>query len=194
SAGWMPPHVRHAVRLRRLRAGGGSPRHRAGSRGQVARLRGEPVRDLRLLHPALHGAGSRGAGKHHRLCRALAAERGLRAARRDSHAAGWAGAAGRSPRAHVAGWPASRARERGPGGGSLTVSGGRRVVLPVIGRRVAVEFLRAFALTVLAFLAIYVLADFFDRFDSFLAHDARPSAIIRLFLYRMPLIVTQVTP
>ena len=48
-------------------------------------------------------------------------------------------------------------------------SGGRpRFLLPVIGKHVAVEFLRAFALTVLAFLAIYVLADFFDRFDSFL--------------------------
>ena len=71
---------------------------------------------------------------------------------------------------------------------------GRRFLLPVIGRHVAVEFLRAFALTVLAFLAIYVLADFFDRFDSFLQHDARAGTIIRLFLYRIPLIVTQVTP
>src|SRR5262249_58260824 len=33
-----------------------------------------------------------------------------------------------------------------------------------------------------------------DRFDSFLQHDAPAGAIIRLFLYRMPLIVTQVTP
>jgi lipopolysaccharide export system permease protein len=74
------------------------------------------------------------------------------------------------------------------------VNGGRRLLLPVIGKHVVVEFLRAFALTVVAFLAIYVLADFFDRFDSFLQHDASPSAIIRLFLYRMPLIVTQVTP
>jgi len=79
--------------------------------------------------------------------------------------------------------------------GSLAVSGsGRRFLLPVIGRHVAVEFLRAFALTVLAFLAIYVLADFFDRFDSFLQHDARAGTIIRLFLYRIPLIITQVTP
>ena len=74
------------------------------------------------------------------------------------------------------------------------MNGGRRFLLPVIGRHVGVEFLRAFALTMIAFLAIYVLADFFDRFDNFLQHDARPRAIIRLFLYRMPLIVTQVTP
>jgi lipopolysaccharide export system permease protein len=74
-------------------------------------------------------------------------------------------------------------------------SGGRpRFLLPVIGKHVAVEFLRAFALTVLAFLAIYVLADFFDRFDNFLRNDARAGSIIRLFLYRIPLIVTQVTP
>jgi len=70
----------------------------------------------------------------------------------------------------------------------------RRFLLPVIGKHVCIEFLRAFALTVLAFLAIYVLADFFDRFDSFLQHDAPAGTIIRLFLYRMPLIVTQVTP
>ena len=70
----------------------------------------------------------------------------------------------------------------------------RRFVLPILGRHVGVEFLRTFALTMLAFLAIYLLADFFDRFDSFLEHDAPASAIARLFLYRIPIIMTQVTP
>jgi lipopolysaccharide export system permease protein len=70
----------------------------------------------------------------------------------------------------------------------------RRLLLPVLGRHVSVEFLRTFALTMLAFLAIYLLADFFDRFDTFLHYDASLSAIIRLFLYKVPLIMTQVTP
>jgi lipopolysaccharide export system permease protein len=70
----------------------------------------------------------------------------------------------------------------------------RRFLLPVLGRHVGVEFLRTFALTMLAFIAIYLLADFFDRFDSFLQHDASLSAIIRLFLYKVPLIMTQVIP
>lgn len=70
----------------------------------------------------------------------------------------------------------------------------RRVLLPVLGRHVGLEFLRTFALTMLAFVAIYVLADFFDRFDSFLQHDASMAAIARLFLYKVPLILTQVAP
>ncbi len=70
----------------------------------------------------------------------------------------------------------------------------RRLLLRVIGRHVVVEFARTFALTMLAFVAIYLLADFFDRFDSFLQHDASLGAIVRLFLYKVPLIMTQVTP
>jgi lipopolysaccharide export system permease protein len=70
----------------------------------------------------------------------------------------------------------------------------RRLALPILGRYVALEFLRTFGLTMLAFLAIYLLADFFDRFDSFLQHEASASAIARLFLYRIPLVMTQVAP
>src|SRR4029077_7327800 len=83
-------------------------------------------------------------------------------------------------------------------GGSLAMkrgaNGRRRLLLPVLGRHVAWEFVRTFALTMLAFISIYLLADFFDRFDSFLQHDASAGAIVRLFLYKMPLIATQVTP
>ena len=56
------------------------------------------------------------------------------------------------------------------------------------------EFLRTFALTVAAFIAIYVIADFFDRFDGFLKHDATLGAIALVFLFKVPLIVTQITP
>jgi len=70
----------------------------------------------------------------------------------------------------------------------------RRPLLPVLARHLAQEFLRTFALTLAAFIAIYVIADFFDRFDGFLKYDASLGAVARVFLFKIPLIVTQVTP
>jgi lipopolysaccharide export system permease protein len=70
----------------------------------------------------------------------------------------------------------------------------QRVILPLIGRHLTREFLWTFALTLAAFVAIYVIADFFDRFDGFIKRDATASAIIRVFLFKLPLILTQVTP
>jgi lipopolysaccharide export system permease protein len=66
--------------------------------------------------------------------------------------------------------------------------------LPVVARHVVRQFLGAFALTLASFIAIYVLVDFFDRLDSFLRHDAPAGAIVRSFLFKLPLVVTQVTP
>jgi lipopolysaccharide export system permease protein len=70
----------------------------------------------------------------------------------------------------------------------------RPLLLPTLGRHVTLEFLRTFSLTLLTFVGIFLLADFFDRFDTFLEHDATASAILRLFLYRIPLVMTQVAP
>lgn len=70
----------------------------------------------------------------------------------------------------------------------------RRFVLPTLGRHLAGEFLRAFGLSLAAFIAIYVVAEFFDRFDSFLRHEASAGAIVRYFAFKLPLVVTQVTP
>jgi len=70
----------------------------------------------------------------------------------------------------------------------------KRLFLPVVGRHLVREFLGAFGLTLSAFVAIYVVADFFDRLDSFLRHDAPAGAIVRLFLFKLPLVITQVTP
>jgi len=75
----------------------------------------------------------------------------------------------------------------------VTALGGRPLV-PVLSRHLAGEFLRTFALTVAAFVVIYVIADFFDRFDGFLKHDATLGAIALVFLFKIPLIVTQITP
>lgn len=73
-------------------------------------------------------------------------------------------------------------------------SGLRKLLLPVLGRHLRREFLRAFGLTLLAFVAIYVIAEFFDRFDDFLASKASTAAIARAFAYKLPLVVAQVAP
>jgi lipopolysaccharide export system permease protein len=70
----------------------------------------------------------------------------------------------------------------------------RRVFLPVVARHLARQFLGAFALTLAAFVVIYVLVDFFDRLNSLLHHDASAGAIVRSFVFKLPLVVTQVTP
>ena len=70
----------------------------------------------------------------------------------------------------------------------------RRFVLPVLSRHLVREFLSAFGLTLAGFVAIYVMADFFDRLDTFLSHHAPAGAVLRFFVFKMPLIVTQVTP
>jgi lipopolysaccharide export system permease protein len=74
------------------------------------------------------------------------------------------------------------------------VSGVRRLVLPALGRHLVREFLSAFALTLAAFVAIYLVAEFFDRLDSFLRHEASVGVIIRYFIFKMPLVIAQVSP
>lgn len=69
-----------------------------------------------------------------------------------------------------------------------------RLLLPVVGRHLMREFVWVFSLTLAAFVAIYLTADFFDRLDSILKHDASFGAVVRLFLFRIPLVVTQSTP
>ena len=69
-----------------------------------------------------------------------------------------------------------------------------RLLLPMVGRHLGREFLSAFGLTLAAFVGIYLVADFFDRLDTFLKHGASAGAIISMFLFKMPLIVAQVIP
>jgi lipopolysaccharide export system permease protein len=73
-------------------------------------------------------------------------------------------------------------------------AGLRRLMPPTVSLHLVREFVWAFGLTVGAFVVIYLIADFFDRFDSFLRHDASASAILRYFLLKIPMVVTQVTP
>jgi lipopolysaccharide export system permease protein len=56
------------------------------------------------------------------------------------------------------------------------------------------EVLRTFALMTTAFVVIFVIAEFFDRFDDFLRQDASAGTIALLFLHRIPFVVAQVAP
>jgi lipopolysaccharide export system permease protein len=69
-----------------------------------------------------------------------------------------------------------------------------RLFLPTLTRHVVREVLRTAILMLAAFVAIFVLADFFDRFDDFLKQGASPGTIALLFLYRVPFVVSQVMP
>jgi lipopolysaccharide export system permease protein len=51
-----------------------------------------------------------------------------------------------------------------------------------------------FGLTLSAFVAISLIAEFFDRFDTFLRHDATLWAMVRTFALQIPMVVTQVIP
>lgn len=70
----------------------------------------------------------------------------------------------------------------------------RRLLPPTVSQHLIREFVWAFALTLTTFVAIYLIAEFFDRFDSFLRHEASAGSIARYFLFKIPLVVTQVTP
>lgn len=70
----------------------------------------------------------------------------------------------------------------------------RPLVLPVIGRHLVREFLWVFGLTLAALISIYLIADFFDQLDTILKHDAAIGAVVRLFAFRIPLVITQSTP
>jgi len=56
------------------------------------------------------------------------------------------------------------------------------------------EFCRLFGLLLLAFVAVYILVDAFDRLGFFLRYNATFSQAARYLAFKAPLIVTQVTP
>jgi lipopolysaccharide export system permease protein len=67
-------------------------------------------------------------------------------------------------------------------------------LLPTISRHLVREVLRTFFMMTLAFVAIAVIAEFFDKFDDFLKQGASAETIALLFAYRIPLVIAQVTP
>ncbi len=73
-------------------------------------------------------------------------------------------------------------------------SGPRNPFAKILSRYLVSEFLRVVALCLVAFIVVYLIADFSDRIDDFLRHQAPVGAIVRYFLVRIPLIVNQVLP
>jgi len=70
----------------------------------------------------------------------------------------------------------------------------RQLFPPLLGRYLCRQVLGAFGLTLSAFVAISLIAEFFDRFDTFLQHDASVWAMARTFALQIPMVITQVTP
>lgn len=70
---------------------------------------------------------------------------------------------------------------------------GQRIV-KILGRYVAVEFLRIFGLTLAAAGGIYLVIDVFERTPGFLKYSPPLSAIVQYFILRLPGIVSDVYP
>jgi lipopolysaccharide export system permease protein len=66
--------------------------------------------------------------------------------------------------------------------------------LPVASRYVVRQFLGIFIPVLASFILLGVIVDFFDRLDILLRHNATASAAVRYFLFKIPLMITQVTP
>jgi lipopolysaccharide export system permease protein len=64
----------------------------------------------------------------------------------------------------------------------------------ILCRYLAEEFLRILALCLVSFIVVYLIADFSDRIDDFLKHQAPVGAIVRYFLVKIPLILNEVLP
>lgn len=70
----------------------------------------------------------------------------------------------------------------------------RRSLSPTLSRYLAGRFLAIFVPVMLTFVLLYVIVDLFERLDILLRTHATVSASFRYFLYKIPLMVTQVTP
>ncbi|MFT4571154.1 MAG: lipopolysaccharide export system permease protein [Hyphomicrobiaceae bacterium] len=66
--------------------------------------------------------------------------------------------------------------------------------MSLLGRYVAMEFLRVFALAMAASCGIYLVVDVFERMPSFLDYDPPISAIIAYFALKLPWIIADVYP
>lgn len=64
----------------------------------------------------------------------------------------------------------------------------------VVNRYLARQFLGLLAPILAGFVMLYVIIDLFDRLDILLKHDATVSAAARYFVFKIPLMLTQVTP
>jgi lipopolysaccharide export system permease protein len=66
--------------------------------------------------------------------------------------------------------------------------------MAVISRYLLREFFGILVPIILAFVALYLIIDFFDRLDFLLRYEAQPMAALRYFAFKVPLILTQIIP
>jgi lipopolysaccharide export system permease protein len=66
--------------------------------------------------------------------------------------------------------------------------------LSVVNRYVGGQFLALFVPILAGFILLYVIIDLFDRLDILLRYQASAGAAARYFLFKVPLMVTQITP
>jgi len=64
----------------------------------------------------------------------------------------------------------------------------------VVNRYVARQFLGLFVPILAGFVMLYIVIDLFDRLDLFLRNEATVGAAARYFLFKIPLMLTQITP
>lgn len=66
--------------------------------------------------------------------------------------------------------------------------------LSVLSRYVIGQFFATFVPVMAAFVLLYVVIDLFDRLDILLRHQASAGEAARYFVYKIPLMLTQITP
>ena len=66
--------------------------------------------------------------------------------------------------------------------------------MKVVDRHLTCEFLRVFAVSVGAFLVIFLVVDFFEKLRTFVKFDPRPSDVLIFFAARIPWMLTQIIP
>lgn len=66
--------------------------------------------------------------------------------------------------------------------------------LSVLSRYLIRQFFAVFIPVLMAFILLYVIVDFFERLGLLLRHQASAGAACRYFLFKIPLMVTQITP
>ena len=66
--------------------------------------------------------------------------------------------------------------------------------MTVIHKYISWLFLKYFGIVLGVVIVIYLSIDFFQRIDNFLEDEIAPTFIVSYFLYKIPLIVSQITP
>lgn len=74
------------------------------------------------------------------------------------------------------------------------MSGATTKPLSVVNRYVAGQFVAMFLPILAGFVLLYVIIDLFDRLDILMRNDATVGAASRYFLFKIPLMVTQIMP